>query len=59
MTRSTVERLTDVVGLYLNPPEHALALSVNEKNQIQALVCCHVLRSSVVIGGVRSLLLFL
>jgi hypothetical protein len=27
----------DVVGLYLNPPEHALVLAVDEKSQIQAL----------------------
>ncbi len=27
----------DVVGLYLNPPEHALVLSCDEKSQIQAL----------------------
>jgi hypothetical protein len=32
-----VEKLTDVVGLYLNPPEHALVLCVEEKSQIQAL----------------------
>ena len=32
-----VEKLTDVVGLYLNPPEHALVLCVDEKAQIQAL----------------------
>jgi len=32
-----VEKLIDVVGLYLNPPEHALVLSVDEKSQIQAL----------------------
>lgn len=32
-----VEKLTDVVGLYLNPPEHALVFSVDEKSQIQAL----------------------
>ena len=32
-----VEKLVDVVGLYLNPPEHALVLSVDEKSQIQAL----------------------
>lgn len=31
------EKLRDVVGLYLNPPEHALVLSVDEKIQIQAL----------------------
>ena len=31
------ERLEDVVGLYLNPPEHAIVLSVDEKSQIQAL----------------------
>jgi transposase len=32
-----VEKLRDVVGLYLNPPEHALVFSVDEKTQIQAL----------------------
>jgi transposase len=32
-----VEKLHDVVGLYLNPPERALVLSVDEKSQIQAL----------------------
>ena len=32
-----VEKLTDVVGLYLNPPEKALVLAVDEKSQIQAL----------------------
>jgi transposase len=31
------EKLVDVVGLYLNPPEHALVLSCDEKTQIQAL----------------------
>ena len=30
-------KLEDIVGLYLDPPEHALVLSVDEKNQIQAL----------------------
>ena len=32
-----VKKLIDVVGLYLNPPEHALVLCVDEKSQIQAL----------------------
>ena len=32
-----VEKLDDIVGLYLNPPEHALVLCVDEKSQIQAL----------------------
>jgi transposase len=32
-----VEKVIDVVGLYLNPPEHALVLCVDEKSQIQAL----------------------
>jgi len=32
-----VEKLVDVVGLYLDPPEHALVLCVDEKSQIQAL----------------------
>ena len=31
------QKLEDIVGLYLNPPEHALVLSVDEKSQIQAL----------------------
>src|SRR5271165_6755659 len=31
------EKLEAVIGLYLNPPEHALVLSVDEKSQIQAL----------------------
>ena len=31
------EKLEDVVGLYLNPPEHALVLALDEKTQIQAL----------------------
>lgn len=31
------EKLRDVVGLYLDPPEHALVLSCDEKTQIQAL----------------------
>jgi transposase len=30
-------KVQDVVGLYINPPEHALVLSVDEKSQIQAL----------------------
>ena len=29
--------MIDIVGLYLNPPEHALVLSVDDKTQIQAL----------------------
>jgi len=32
-----VEKVRDVVGLYLNPPENALVLCVDEKSQIQAL----------------------
>jgi transposase len=32
-----IEKVVDVVGLYLNPPEHALVLCVDEKTQIQAL----------------------
>ena len=31
------EKLEDIVGLYLNPPENAIVLSVDEKSQIQAL----------------------
>lgn len=32
-----IEKLRDVVGLYLNPPQNALVLSVDEKSQCQAL----------------------
>jgi len=32
-----VEKVEDIVGLYLNPPDKALVLSVDEKSQIQAL----------------------
>jgi len=32
-----VEKLEDIVGLYLNPPEHALVLCCDEKSQVQAL----------------------
>jgi transposase len=31
------EKLRDVVGLYVDPPDHAVVLSVDEKSQIQAL----------------------
>lgn len=32
-----IEKVRDIVGLYMNPPERALVLSVDEKSQIQAL----------------------
>ena len=32
-----LDKLTDVVGLYLNPPQQAMVLCVDEKSQIQAL----------------------
>jgi putative transposase len=32
-----VEKVRDIVGLYLNPPENAMVLCVDEKSQIQAL----------------------
>jgi putative transposase len=32
-----IEKLRDVVGLYLNPPNNALVLCVDEKSQVQAL----------------------
>src|SRR4030042_249415 len=32
-----VEKLTDVVGVYLNPPDKAVVLCVDEKSQVQAL----------------------
>ncbi len=36
-TRSFAEKLENVVGLYVDPPAHAVVLSVDEKGQIQAL----------------------
>ena len=33
-----IDKVRDIVGLYLNPPDHALVLCVDEKSQIQALV---------------------
>lgn len=35
--RQFVQKLTDVVGLYMNPPDKAVVLCVDEKSQIQAL----------------------
>jgi transposase len=35
-----VEKVTDVVGLYVDPPERAIVLSVDEKTQVRALRCC-------------------
>jgi len=32
-----VDKVKDIVGLYLNPPDHAIVLCVDEKSQIQAL----------------------
>ena len=31
------EKLTDIVGLYMNPPERAVVLCCDEKSQVQAL----------------------
>jgi len=35
--RQFVDKLRDIVGLYVDPPAHAVVLSVDEKSQIQAL----------------------
>ena len=35
--RDFAAKLTDIVGLYINPPEAAIVLSIDEKSQIQAL----------------------
>ena len=32
-----IEKVRDIVGLYMNPPDHAVVLCVDEKSQIQAL----------------------
>jgi hypothetical protein len=34
-----VEKLQDIAGLYMSPPEHALVLCCDEKNQVQATEC--------------------
>ena len=34
-----IEKVRDIVGLYVNPPDHAVVLCVDEKSQIQALDC--------------------
>ena len=36
-TDRSVEKVRDIVGLYLNPPDNALVLCVHEKSQVQAL----------------------
>ena len=35
--KAFVEKLNDIVGLYIDPPAHAVVLSIDEKSQIQAL----------------------
>jgi hypothetical protein len=32
-----IEKVRDIVGLYMSPPDHALVMCVDEKTQIQAL----------------------
>jgi transposase len=32
-----IDKVRDIIGLYMNPPDHALVLCVDEKSQIQAL----------------------
>jgi len=34
-----VEKVRDIVGLYLNPPDGAMVFCVDEKSQVQALNC--------------------
>ena len=41
-----VEKVHDIVGLYLNPPDKAIVLCVDEKTQIQALDRAHPLLST-------------
>lgn len=36
-----VDKVRDIVGLYLDPPDHALVLCLDEKSQIQALDRTH------------------
>ena len=36
-----VAKVTDIVGLYLHPPDNAIVLCVDEKSQIQALERTH------------------
>ena len=32
-----IEKVRDIVGLYMNPPDHAMVLCIDEKSQVQAL----------------------
>jgi transposase len=48
------EKVQDVVGLYLDPPDKALVLAVDEKSQIQALDCTHLASVSEVGGDTRG-----
>jgi hypothetical protein len=36
-TKESAAKVRDIVGLYVDPPAHAVVLSVDEKSQIQAL----------------------
>ena len=38
--RLFVDKVRDIIGLYLSPPNRALVLSIDEKSQIQALAGC-------------------
>ena len=48
------EKLEDIVGLYLNPPEHAIVMCVDEKSQIQALDRPHPTRLAAEEGPLRN-----
>jgi hypothetical protein len=41
-----VEKVLDIVGLYLNLPDKAVVLCLDEKNQVQALDCTQPLLAS-------------
>src|SRR5205814_8232575 len=49
------DKIYDVVGLYLNPPTHAVVLSLDEKTQIQALSRTQPLRSEEHTSELQSL----
>lgn len=36
-----IDKVRDIVGLYLNPPDAAVVLCVDEKTQVQALTAPH------------------
>ena len=48
-------KVRDIFGLYVNPPAHAVVLSIDEKSQIQALDCTQCMRPSALESALASM----